>query len=106
MSEEIQPSVENVVNPKSLERQIKLLEQRMRDLQTEIGTLEKRREACHVLLGIPLAPLGALTEGALAAPPAKKTIRHKKKDSETDEMPSEEEQDVFRPADLSAEAPH
>lgn len=43
--------VPNVLNPKALERQLKILETRIGELQTEIGELEKMRSACHTLLG-------------------------------------------------------
>jgi hypothetical protein len=44
-------SVEIVISPKSLERQIKLLDDRLLELQIEVASLEKTREACYVLLG-------------------------------------------------------
>lgn len=56
-------TVPNVLNEKQLEKQVKLLETRLEELRAEISTLEKRKEACLLLLGIQaqteVAPLDA-----------------------------------------------
>jgi hypothetical protein len=72
--------VEIIVSPKSLERQIKLLDERLLELQSEVAELEKKREACHVLLGIPVAPVSATMETLSA--PVKKAPPRKKREAE------------------------
>ena len=94
--------LENVINPKSLERQIKIIEQRLLELQSETNALEKRREACHILLGQPLAPIGAGVEAATAVPP-KKLPRPKKKEEQIPDIAPEEmpeERSIIRPSEL------
>jgi hypothetical protein len=49
-------SVPLVLNEKQLEKQIKLLEGRIGELRSEMETLERRRQACLVLLGQDAAP--------------------------------------------------
>lgn len=110
MSIENLPPLENVINPKSLERQIKLIEQRLFELQTETNELEKRREACHILLGVPLVPFGSHVAAASApVVPAKKSSRPKKKDHNEEEADREnteselsEEVSVIRASELHA----
>lgn len=98
-------ALENVINPKSLERQIKIIEQRLTELQAETSALEKRREACHILLGLPLAPMGTNVETAPAAPP-KKSTRSKKKEQSEEEANQEnaesetEEVSIIRASEL------
>ncbi len=77
--------MELIVNPKSLERQIKMLDERLLELQAEMGALEKKREACHTLLGIPVAPVGVGETPILA----KKTSARKKRESEVSESVEE-----------------
>jgi hypothetical protein len=72
--------VEIIVSPKSLERQIKMLDERILELQAEVAGLEKKREACHVLLGIPLAPVTAALEVAPVS--VKKTSPRKKREND------------------------
>jgi hypothetical protein len=82
------PEIELVVNPKSLERQIKLLDERLVELREEMEALEKKREACCTLLGIASGPAVASAE-----PPAPKkgSPRKKKEACETEgaDEPSE-----------------
>lgn len=99
-------SLENVINPKSLERQIKIIEQRLMELQSETNALEQRRQACHILLGQPLAPIGASVETAPVAP-TKKSSRPKKKElsepnseQESTDLDAPEERSVIRPSEL------
>lgn len=99
--------LENVINPKSLERQIKIIEQRLLELQTETSALEKRREACHILLGQPLAPIGAGTVEAATATPPKKPARPKKKETsepvvevENTDVEPPEERSIIRASEL------
>jgi hypothetical protein len=47
----------NILNPKALEKQLKILEGHIGDLQMQIDELEKMRSACLVLLGtVPTEP--------------------------------------------------
>src|SRR5262245_21549433 len=41
----------NIMNPKQLEKQVKIVETRIAELQAEIDGLEKIRTACQILLG-------------------------------------------------------
>ena len=43
--------INNVLNPKQLEKQIKVIESRMLELQRELDELNRMRDACHTLLG-------------------------------------------------------
>ena len=75
----------NIVNSKSLEKQLKVVETRINELQTEIRDLEKIKTACQVLLGAPAefpVPVteGTQVEAASAKPPKKKS--EKKTDTE------------------------
>lgn len=88
--------MEIIVSPKSLERQIKMLDERILELQAEVAGLEKKREACHVLLGIPLAPVSAGLDSAPA--PVKKAPPRKKRESDFNEA---EEVTAPLEADLS-----
>lgn len=56
----------DILSPKSLERQIKVLEEKIRELNAEVAVLERKREACHILLGVPVAPLAAEAEVVVA----------------------------------------
>jgi len=60
-------SVPFVLNEKQLEKQIKLLEGRMSELRAEMETLERRRQACWVLLGQESTATPGIT-AATAAP--------------------------------------
>lgn len=93
MNAEQLTSLENVINPKSLERQIRIIEQRLMELQSEANELEKRREACHILLGQPLAPIG-IAESAVVTPP-KKSSRTKKKERIDEGVEQENKGDEF-----------
>lgn len=79
-------SVEIVISPKSLERQIKLLDDRLLELQTEVSTLEKTREACYVLLGG--AP--AVSSPADSSNAAKKAPQKRKRSADNLEASEEE----------------
>lgn len=106
MSTENLASLENVINPKSLERQIKIIEGRLSELQSETAALEKRREACYILLGHPLPPFGVAVEAAAAPVTAKKISRGKKKEStevtesEVVDSDTPEERSIIRASDL------
>lgn len=65
-------SVPFVLNEKQLEKQIKLLEGRISELRAEMDTLERRRQACLVLLG---------QENAVATPAPTVTGEDSKKSS-------------------------
>lgn len=43
-------SIPNVLNPKTLEKQLKLVEGRLTDLQAEIEALTRVKEACQLLM--------------------------------------------------------
>lgn len=109
MNGENSHSLENVINPKSLERQMKIIEQRLTELQSESSALEKRREACQILLGLPLAPMGASVDTAAPVAPNKKSSRPKKKErteaeAELENAESElpEEISIIRASELHA----
>jgi hypothetical protein len=44
-------TVANIISPKALERQIKLFETRIGELNAELSELEKMKTACQLLLG-------------------------------------------------------
>jgi hypothetical protein len=71
--------VEMIVNPKSLEKQIKILDDRILELQSELSDLEKKKEACHILLGVPVTAVGASPEPVTQG---KKPVSRKKRDLE------------------------
>ncbi len=71
----------NLINPKSLEKQLKAVEGRMQTLQAEIAELQKIKEACLVLLGT-AAPQPEPVE-VVAAPTSGKA--KKKKNAADDE---------------------
>ncbi len=79
-------SVEIVISPKSLEKQIKLLDDRLLELQTEVSSLEKTREACYVLLGGSPA-VSASSESNVVA---KKAPLKKKRSADLSETADEE----------------
>lgn len=87
----------NIISPKALDKQLKIVESRIQVLQSEISDLEKVKNACLILLGsTPEAPEGV--EAASSAAP----VKNKKKRSEnTDEETAENSQ---APA-LAAEPP-
>ncbi len=97
-------NIEIIVSPKSLERQIKILDERILELQSEMNALEKKREACHTLLGIPLAPVGAVA--AVETAPVKKATPRKKREAESEELEDEaiEAIDVSAASEESASA--
>lgn len=43
----------NVLNPKALEKQIKIVDARLSELSVELEELEKIKAACQILLGKP-----------------------------------------------------
>lgn len=49
----------NVLNPKSLEKQIKIVDARLSELAVELEELEKIKAACQILLGKPTEVKGA-----------------------------------------------
>ena len=107
MSTENSIALENVINPKSLERQIKIIESRLSELQNETAALEKKREACYLLLGLPLLPFGATVETAPVPLATKKISRGKKKestetvaDSEVVDSDPPEERSIIRASEL------
>lgn len=44
-------SIPNVLNAKALEKQLKLVETRLQELQVEMDTLHRIKDACQLLLG-------------------------------------------------------
>lgn len=81
----------NLVSPKSLEKQLKVVETRIGELEAEITELQKIKSACLVLLGT--APQAEAVE--TAAPVAGKA-KKKKADEEV------EEHDVITASDLAS----
>lgn len=81
-------SVPFVLNEKQLEKQIKLLEGRIGELRAEMDTLERRRQACLVLLGQETAQAPVAT-AAPADDSKKPTAKPSKKSKLTlEEVPS------------------
>ena len=63
----------NIVSPKSLEKQLKVVETRIGALEAEIADLQKIKDACLVLLGtVPQAEPVEEIEAAAPAPKSKK----------------------------------
>lgn len=97
----------NVINPKSLEKQLKLVDSRVQELQAELRELEKVRTACLILLGNP----AEFAEGAEAKPveaaapksPRKKT---EKKDEQPPEVPVTAEAEAAFDADTDSGPTH
>ena len=68
----------NIMNPKQLEKQVKILESRIAELQSEIDGLEKMRVACQILLGTAAelpAPKAAAPAPVEAKPPKEKPAK-------------------------------
>lgn len=84
----------DIISTKALERQIKVLEEKILDLQSEVSALEKKREACHILLGVPLKPISESIEAAASAP-KKPTKRKVAREENVEVEPSEEELATF-----------
>lgn len=61
----------NLISAKSLEKQLKVVEGRIGELQTEIAELEKIKNACLVLMG-GTSPAVAESEEAMVAKAKKK----------------------------------
>jgi hypothetical protein len=83
----------SILNPKLLERQLKLIEEKLGALQSEKEKLEKVRDACHFLLSgeAPPAPKRAEAKAARAestAPPPRAPRRKKSAESEPASGPS------------------
>ena len=83
----------NLVSPKSLEKQLKVVESRIGELEAEITELEKIKAACLVLLGT--APQADAVE---TAAPATGKLKKKKTDAEEEA----EEHDVINASELIA----
>ncbi len=62
----------NIISPKSLEKQLKLVEGRMGALEAEIADLQKIKEACLVLLGSAPQTEPVEIEASAPAPKSKK----------------------------------
>ncbi len=73
----------NIVSPKSLEKQLKVVETRIGALETEIADLQKIKNACLVLLGTGTSAEPMEEIEAAAPTPAPKA---KKKKSESDDQ--------------------
>ena len=71
-------SVPLVLNEKQLEKQIKLLEGRIGELRAEMETLERRRQACFVLLGQETAAAAAAGASEETKKPAAKGAKKSK----------------------------
>jgi hypothetical protein len=62
----------NVISPKALEKQLKIVESRMTVLQAEMTELEKIKNACLVLMGTPEEAPSADMAGVAARSKKKK----------------------------------
>lgn len=82
----------NIVSPKSLEKQLKIVESRVQELQAEIHELEKIRTACLILLGTAaeFPPEKEAADAALDAVPAKATKKKSDKRAAASEETDEE----------------
>lgn len=85
----------NVISPKALEKQLKLVEGRIAVLQSEMAELEKIKNACLVLMGT--AATVAPAESAEAA-----AVTKNRKKKSTEEEDGEEEVDVISPSEVMA----
>src|SRR5690554_6726159 len=72
----------NVLNPKQLERQIKVLDGRITELRRKLDRLEKRKAACQLLLGVEGEELTGVESAAAEAPRSRP--RAESKDNMTD----------------------
>ncbi len=92
----------DIISSKSLERQIKVLEDNILGLQEEMLRLERKREACHILLGIPVAPISTAPEAAVATvkKPKKKNPAHEKNENEENFETTPVDHDVIGASDL------
>lgn len=76
------PTVPTVINPKTIEKQLKLYEARLQVLQDEVIGLEKLRDACTLLLGT-VSPESATAEmGSEAKSVARKGSKGKSDSSD------------------------
>ena len=92
----------DIISSKSLERQIKVLEDKIGELQDEAMALERKREACHILLGIPIAPISTTPEAAVttAKKNKKKSPAQERTDEEAAFESSSSDHDVIGASDL------
>lgn len=84
------PNITNVLNPKSLEKQMKIYDSRLQILQAEVEELSRLRAACQLLLGsAPGAEAAAVPAEATDA----KGPKGKKKEAKADDaaVPAEGE---------------
>lgn len=81
-------SVPFVLNEKQLEKQIKLLEGRIGELRAEMETLERRRQACLVLLGQEAAQATTATAGLATEDKKPQSAKGKKTKLTLEEVPA------------------
>lgn len=85
----------NVISPKALEKQLKLVEGRIAVLQSEMTELDRIKNACLVLMGT------AVTATPVESAEAAAITKNRKKKSTEDEE-GEEEVDVISPSEVMA----
>jgi len=93
----------NIVSSKSLEKQLKVVETRIQELQSEIEDLEKIRSACHTLLGTSNDAPAEASESAQELAPASPKKKAAKKASVPVE--NEEEPEIVSVIRAREEAP-
>ncbi len=74
------PNITNVLNPKALEKQIKIYDTRLQTLQEEVDELQRMRAACQLLLGG--TPVSAEAQPEAAGEVAKNAKRAKSKNAD------------------------
>jgi hypothetical protein len=88
------PNITNVLNPKALEKQIKIYDTRLQTLMEEVDELQRMRAACSLLLGAPAE-----------AAPESEAARNSKKAKAKSEGPATDESALPPPDSVSTEVP-
>lgn len=100
----------SVLNPKALDRQVKVLEKRIHELRSELDELERMKLACRILMGEEAAaalaaepvPTPAVSEAARVARPKSRPKRAEESEVAVADEASSEDDVTVVPAELKA----
>lgn len=87
----------SVLNPKALDRQVKVLEKRIHELKSELEELERMKLACRILMGEEAAAALAMEPQPPEATPAARPAKAKPKPRRVEEAIESEESSLAEP---------